>query len=212
MHDNSDSCRDKLQAAIDATDPEKFDALFLVYGLCNNSLVGIRSAGVKTVVPRAHDCISIFMGSKDEYARRFSERPGTYYYTSGWLEYPDRGGERVEYSQKSGLARRLAYEEAVIQYGEENARFLMETMNSWEVHYTHGTLIRFPLAEHLGLPEKVQAICSEKGWEYSEIKGDLSLIQDGMDGGWGEDRFLVLEPGDEIGATYADDILCVRSG
>ncbi len=211
LHDNPDVCRGELQAEIDAVDPERFDALLLGYGLCNNSLLGIRAAKVKTVIPRAHDCITIFMGSKERYEECFRQRPGTYYYTSGWLEYEGRAGDRVDYPQKSGLATRLVYEEAVEKYGEENARFLIETMSSWEANYTHGTLIRFPFDKRLGLPERVQAICREKGWEYSQMPGDLSLIQDGMDGKWDEDRFLILEPGQVIDATYEDDIICVRS-
>jgi len=38
------------------------------------------------VVPRAHDCITLLLGSKERYAKLFGERPGTYWYSAGWLE------------------------------------------------------------------------------------------------------------------------------
>ncbi len=207
LHDNSDVCREQLQAHIDSADADKFGALLLGYGLCNNSTVGIRAVRVPTVVARAHDCITLFLGSKERYAKLFAQQPGTYYHTSGWLEYESRGGKRVDYSHKSGLAKRMVFEELVDKYGEENARYLIETMSNWEVNYTHGALIQFPFTRKLGLAAKVQAICKEKGWEYCEIKGSLRLIQDGLDGRWDPKRFLVLQPGEEIRARYDDEII-----
>ena len=212
LHDNSDTCRHELQAEIDAVPPEQFDALLLGYGLCNNSVVGIRAGRLRMVIPRAHDCISFFLGSKERYAREFAECPGTYYYTSGWLEYESRGGERVAYSQKSGLAKRAAYEELLEKYGEENAGYLVESMSQWEVHYTRGALIQFAFTRHLGLEEKVRAICEQKNWEYSEIPGDLRLIQDWLDGRWDPERFLVVEPGRRIEARYDDEIIACGAG
>jgi len=202
LHDNPDTCRRELQEAIDAVQPEAFQAVFLGYGLCNNSTAGIRAGRVPMVIPRAHDCITLFLGSKERYARLFRRQPGTYYYTSGWLEYKDRGGKRVEYTQKSGLAKQMAYREMVEKYGEENARYLVEALSAWEVRYTHGALIRFPFARRLGLEERVRAICRERGWEYCEVRGSLRLIQDGLDGRWDERRFLVLRPGEEIQPRY----------
>ena len=210
LHDNSDECRKELQGAVDAVPADPFDALVLGYGLCNNSTVGLRAGRTKMVIPRAHDCITFFLGDKARYAKRFAERPGTYYYTSGWLEYEKRGGKRVAYQQGSGLSERMAYDQLVEKYGEENAAFLAESMTGWEAHYTHGALITFPFTAHLGLDERVRAICREREWDYTEIPGDLRLIQDALDGNWDAERFLVLEPGEEVAARYDDGILACR--
>jgi len=176
LHDNSDTCRAQLQTEIDAAPADKFDAVVLGYGLCNNSMAGVHAGAQRLVIPRAHDCISLFLGSKERYARLFSERPGTYYYTAGWLEYAERKGERVEYSPASGLTKRMALEELIEKYGEENGRFLFESMSGWEVHYTHGALVTFPFTAALGLEEQVREICLKKNWEYVEIAGDLRLL------------------------------------
>ena len=207
LHDNSDTCRDTLQAQIDAVPPDQFQATLLGYGLCNNAIVGLRAGPTRLVIPRAHDCITFFLGSKERYAKIFTEHPGTYYYSSGWLEHTDRGGERIAYNQKSGLAKRMALQEMVDKYGEENAKFLFESMGQWEVHYTHGCLIQFDFTRHLGLAENVHRICREKKWKYDELPGDLTLLQDWLDGKWDAERFLVLEPGQAVKARYDDTII-----
>ncbi len=207
LHDNSDLCRAALQPLIDAASGEQFDAVLLGYGLCNNSTVGLRAGQVRLVVPRAHDCITFFLGSKERYAKVFAERPGTFYYTSGWMEHESRGGKRVPYQPGSGLSKDTTYESLVAKYGEDSAQYLWESMSKWEENYTHGALIRFPFTDHLGLDEKVRATCREKGWEYVEIAGDLTLIQDWLNGRWDADRFLVLEPGLEITASHDECVL-----
>jgi hypothetical protein len=213
LHDSSDACRKELQPLIDAVDPKEHEALFLGYGLCNNATVGLRAGRVRLVIPRAHDCITFFLGSKERYARIFTRRPGTYYFTAGWIDVHERGGAHATFDQKSGLARRMAYQELVEKYGEENAKYLFESMSSWETHYTHGALIQYPFTRHLGLEEKVRAICAEKKWEFEEIRGSLKLIQDGLDGNWDPERFLIVEPGQEIKARYDDSIIeCAACG
>jgi len=63
-----------LQAAIDEAeaDAEKYDALALGYGLCGNGLAGLEARSVPLVLPRAHDCITLLMGSRIE---RYSPPP-----------------------------------------------------------------------------------------------------------------------------------------
>jgi len=207
LHDNADVCREELQARIDGAEREKYGAVVLGYGLCSNSLVGVRAGSAKLVVPRAHDCITLLLGSGARYRELFEQRPGTYYYSSGWLEYTERGGKRPEYPQKSGWVRQRAFEELVEKYGEDNARYLVEMMDSWQVNYTDGTLIEFPFDRRLGLEDRVRQICEEKGWRYSKIPGDLMLMQRLLDGEWDEREFLVLEPEERIKATYDETVM-----
>lgn len=213
LHDNSDVCRSQLQERIDAPEFEKYDAVLLGYGLCNNAMAGIRAGNVKTVIPRAHDCITLLLGSAQRYAEEFENHPGTYYYSAGWLEYPERGGERVEYSQKSGLAERLAKKQLIEKYGEENAEYISEIMNAWEVHYSRGAYIEFPFTRHLKYRDEARKVCEEKGWEFAVIDGDMTLFQDLLDGRWDADRFLVLEPGQSVKPDYSSDsVFCAEGG
>jgi hypothetical protein len=210
LHDNSDTLRGRLQDAIDAADPDRFDALLLGYGLCNNSLAGVRAGRVPLVVPRAHDCITLLLGSKERYAKLFGECPGTYWFSSGWVECRERRGERFDPRQNSGLGpdyRGADFSELAARYGEDNAKYLAEFMGHWEDHYTRGVLIRFDFDRRLGLDEEVRRLCAEKGWSYAEEPGDLSLLQAGLDDEWDAARFLTLAPGQAVRPRYDENIL-----
>lgn len=209
LHDNSDTCRATLQQTIDAIRPDLCDALVLGYGLCNNSLADIRAGAVRMIVPRAHDCITLLLGSKERYAKMFAERPGTYWFSAGWLESTEEGREQFAPMANSGLGPmyRRAWDELVAKYGEENARYLADFMGQWEKHYTHGVLIEFEFTKHLGLAERVRKICQEKGWTFQAVDGDPSLIQAGFDGHWDDARFLTVEPGQVVRASYDDGVL-----
>ncbi len=165
------------------------------------------------MAPRAHDCITFFLGSKERYQRCFTERPGTYYYTSGWLECPKRrgdkgsvwGGALLPAGANQGLGS--AYEEWARKYGEDQAKYLVEEMSRWAQSYSHGTLIDFEFARHLKLREQVREVCAEKGWEYDELPGDLGLLEAMLEGRWEDAAFLVVQPGQKIVATFDEKVI-----
>jgi hypothetical protein len=211
LHDNSDEMRRRLQQEINAVDETQYDAVLLGYGLCNNGIVGLRARGRKLVVPRAHDCITFFLGSKERYAKEFEERPGTFYYTSGWIEYPERRGERLEQMGKSGLGdswrQMKEYQKLVEKYGESNAKYLVEMMGQWEEKYSRGAFIEFEFNKHLGFDERAREICRQKGWEFALLEGRLELLQNWLDGKWDDEHFLMVEPGFEVAADYRGGIV-----
>jgi len=208
----------EIQKRLDAIPPGKFDALLLGYGLCSNILLGLTSAHTPLVIPRAHDCITHFLGSRARYQKLFSDRPGTYYYTSGWLECAKRrgdhgpiwGGASLPASAAAGF--KAAYDKWVEKYGEEEARYLLEEMNRWTDGYSHGVLIDFDFTKDLGLREQVQSICANRGWQYEEIEGDLSLLQRWLDGDWPESEFLVVQPGETVVATFDEKVIGAKAG
>ncbi len=240
-HDNPDIGLKLIQEKIDAVPEGKYDAILLGYALCNNMLAGMAARHTQLVIPRAHDCITFFMGSKEQYQEYFNECPGTYFYTSGWLEHSQRKSERVPPKgydaqgresvssnppagtgnpsesnqstqtenqqsstpqQSTGYYRHRSYQELVEQYGEDNAKYVMEFMGGWKQNYTHGLFINFDFASHLNHQERVKQICRQSGWEYREIEGDLSLLQRWLDGDWLEDDFLVVKPGQKVYASH----------
>lgn len=207
-HDNPVLGKDKIQERIDAVPEGKYDAILIGYGLCDNILTGLTSRHTPLVVPRAHDCITFFLGSKERYTEHFKSHPGTYYYTSGWLEYRQRGGERVPRMQGAGLGGVQTYEEMVEKYGEDNAKFLWEEMGHWMRHYSRGCLISFSFNEPLKLQDQVQQICDEYGWNFEEVPGEMGLLQRWLEGAWDEEDFLIVHPGDSIRPSYDDSIIC----
>ena len=85
LHEVPNELRDRLQTAIDRAAEEGFDAVALAYGLCGRGTSGLIARGITVVIPRVHDCLTLFLGSREEYRRQFREHPGTYYITPGWF-------------------------------------------------------------------------------------------------------------------------------
>ena len=67
LHDiGEERMSSSLQAEIDTVDTDKYDAILLAYGLCNNGVRTLHSS-LPIVLPRAHDCITLLMGSSTAY-------------------------------------------------------------------------------------------------------------------------------------------------
>ncbi len=212
-HDRPIPGRGEIQERINAVPADKYDAILLGYGLCSNILLGLTTEHTPLVVPRAHDCITFFLGSKERYQQFFASHPGTYYYTSGWLECRQRRGQDREPAQSlfmpahSAAGVQATFEEWVKKYGEEEARYLMDVLGHWTDSYSHGVLIDFDFTQPLGLRQEVQEICAERKWQFEEAAGDLRLLQQWLDGDWNPNDFLVVQPREQIVATYDDNII-----
>jgi hypothetical protein len=217
-HDNPVYGRNCLQERVNAVPAGKYDAVLLGYGLCGNIISGLKATHTRLVVPRAHDCITFFLGSKERCQRQLESRPGAYYYSCGWLECMARRGDmalpqsvhylpaRVGQGEKS----RDTFQQWVEKYGEEEARYLMETMNEWTGHYTHGILIDYDFTKVLGLREQVQSVCARRNWEYEEVAGDLRLLTHWLAGQWEETDFLLVPPGGTIVPSHDAGVIGVQ--
>lgn len=211
LHDNPEVLREALQRLIDETENEddSFDAILLGYGLCNNAIAGLRARRIPLVIPRAHDCITLFLGSREEYSRQFRREPGTYYYTSGWIE---RAGSRTERKAAQGEGLGKKFQEYAEKYGEENARYLMEIEQSWVTNYSRAAYIDLDLTHFLRYDEEAKKVAREKSWRYEELKGDIRLIRDLINGEWRDEDFLVVPPGERVVASYTANIIELRDG
>ena len=215
LHDTPAIGRNQLQERIDAVPAGRYDAILLGYALCGNIIAGLKARHTPLVIPRGHDCITFFLGSTERYQQVAESHPGTYYYTSGWLECLRRRGEKSASAHTQFLPTRAgvggdvssAYEQWVKKYGEEQARYLLEEMDRWTAHYTHGALINFDFTQPLRLDEQVKGICAQRGWQYTEIPGDLSLLQRWLDGDWDPKDYLIVNPDEKVVPSYDDSVI-----
>ena len=211
LHDlkNEEMCA-RLQEKIDAIDETKYEAVALGYALCNNGLRGLRARRVPIVLPRAHDCITFFFGSRRAYQEYFDAHPGTYYMTTGWAER-----DHVNLEQTDGVMKQLGldrtYHEYVEKYGEENAKYIMETMGGWESNYSGCLYIDMGVKEDLGYDDEARKDAGDKGWSFEKIEGDMSLMQRLVDGDWDSDDFLVVPPGHRIIPTNDERVLAAEA-
>ena len=122
LHDRPGELRRRLQAAIDRASAEGgCDRIAVGYGVCGRGTVGIHARSVPLVIPNAHDCIALFLGSDAAYRREFARCPGTYYISAGWYEekvQPKSGVEHVE-DKKDSDNKDRRYEYLQEKYGTE---------------------------------------------------------------------------------------------
>jgi len=196
----------RLRDAIDRVDESSYDAVLLGYGCCNNAVVGLESRSIPLVIPRAHDCITLLLGSKERYAEYFHANPGVYFKSTGWIERNDRGDLRqLSIQEKTGMD--LSYEELVAKYGEDNAKFLFEQLCDTTRNYRRITFIEMGIEPDDRFERGAEADANSKGWEYEKVVGDLSLIRRFLDGDWTEDAFLVVPPGHRVTTSHDERIV-----
>jgi len=203
----SDKMVAELQQLVDSVPPREYDAILMAYGLCNNGVVGLTARSVPLVIPRAHDCITLLLGSKDRYGTEFEAEPGTYYYSPGWIEH--HHSEEEEHQLRE-LGLRMSYKELVEKYGEENAKYLQETMGdmqSYEEHYTRLAYIDTGLGPRDELIRKSQTDADNNGWRFELLEGNRSIIRQLLQGDWPQAEFLVVEPGQSIRATHDASVI-----
>ena len=193
-----------LQNTINSVEIDKYDAILLAYGLCNNGIRNLH-AELQLVIPRAHDCITLLMGSKEAYQDYFNEHPGTFFQSVGWSE---RSKDNL--SNPESTTRQMGfgtYEEYVKIYGEENAKYLMQELGNGLKNYTQLTFIDTGMENSNRLKGELKEwACNEK-WEYDEYQGNTRLLLMLMNGEWEKSEFLVIEPGNTISPTYDDRII-----
>ncbi|MFA4944836.1 MAG: DUF1638 domain-containing protein [Lentisphaeria bacterium] len=206
QHADSAGLRRLLQDRITAAggDPRHHDAILLLYGLCGNATVGLRnSTAVPLVLPRAHDCATLLLGSRQRFEQHFAAAPSTPFSSVGYLE---RGDYFLRPPGETGTAPQVAYGDGfaalVEQHGEENARYIWETMHPRGADSNRALFIELPETAGLGHAERCRAQAAAEGKEFVLLPGSLRLIERLLAGDWPADEFLVVPPGHEITGVY----------
>ena len=206
----------RIQQAIDAMDPAAgYEAILLGYARCNDGLVGITARSIPLVLPRAHDCITLFFGSNAAYREYFDEHPGTYYMTTGWSERNDsKDGALAEPAYgMAGVMYKLglsdSYEQMVEKYGEENAKYIAETVGDWTKNYSRMLYLEMGICDETPFIEDARKRAAGRNWEFERRKGGWGLLERLFAGEWNED-FLIVQPGQRIIARNDDRIVDVE--
>ncbi len=202
LHNTPDVLRGEIQKRIDETTASDADAICLGYGLCGNALAGVVARHVPLVLPRAHDCITLYLGSRARYHEEFTGHPGTYYYAMDYIERSD--------GQDSGLTglgavsdarRKEVYDEYVQKYGAENADYLMEVMGGWTAHYDRAAFIDLGIGDSSAVEAAARADAERRGWTFDRLAGSLVLVRKLLHAEWDAD-FLKVDPGSTIVVSY----------
>ncbi len=177
LHDRPGELRRRLQAAIDrASASGACHRIAVGYGICGRGTVGIHARGVPLVLPKAHDCIALFLGSDAAYRREFARCPGTYYISAGWFE--EKVQPKSRESESGPRPRKGArFEELAAKHGEDNARAIIEFLTSWQRNYRRAAFIDTGAPGKARYASYAQAMADEFGWQYEALAGDLALLE-----------------------------------
>jgi len=205
-----DDLRVRIQAAVDRAEAEgpDYDAIVIGFGLCGNAMLGVGSKRYRMVVPRAHDCCTLYLGSKQSFAEHFGENPSQGFTAVGYQERPsnddlDGLDDSTKFRQQTCFGQ--SYAEMVAQYGEDNAAFIWSTL-----HPEHTAAKDNPVAIFIDQPElgdfghlaAFREKMAAKGKQLVVLNGSLDLVRKLVDGEWPADEFVIVEPGQKLQGVY----------
>jgi hypothetical protein len=208
LHAEPLTLRERIQYQIDAAGPD-VDAVVLAYGLCGGATAGLVAREVPVVLPRAHDCITIFLGDRDRYRSEHESTPGTYWYVQDQIERGnDLKGWLLGDAARAQDAR-ATRAEYVARFGSDNADYLMEVLGEWRERYERGGFIDTGLGDTHTAAEHARVEAERRGWRFERIQADLRLVRRLLYGEWDAD-FQILQPGQCLEMSFDDEI--VRAG
>lgn len=207
LHDlGGEKMKEILQKEIDKADEKDYSRIILGYALCNNGTVGLMAKKTPIIIPRAHDCITVFLGSKEKYQEYFFKNPGTYFHTSGWIERGEPEGQYFD----SQLGPKQLLEDYIEKYGEENGRYLWQTLNP-EKNYSKIAYIYLDIPVFPDFHDLSKKVANEKNWKWEEIKGDPKLLEKLISGPYNKEEFLTVPPHHKIIAANNENIIdCIE--
>ncbi|MEX0777900.1 MAG: DUF1638 domain-containing protein [Phycisphaeraceae bacterium] len=199
LHNDPPALQKSLQTQIDLLENDpRVNTIVLVYGLCSRGTEGLVTRRCTLVLPRAHDCITLLLGSAERYAKYVSDNPGTYWYSPGWNRHHTPPGPKRYQEQRQKYLE---------QFGEENADFLMESEQAWFQTYHSATYVHLTVGA-TGEDLAFTRGCADwLGWQYDQQAGDPALLRDLLSGPWDDQRFLVLAPGQTATMTADERIV-----
>lgn len=204
-----------IQQRIDAVDAETYERVLLGYARCNDGLVGLAARNLPLVLPKAHDCITAFFGSRKAYRHYFDRYPGTYFLTTGWAERNrefDGGLIQSAYGMDGVMAKlglTESYDELVRKHGKDNADYIIESLGGWERAYSRLCYLEMGVCDESPYLAEARRRAETHGWTLDHRQGDMTLLEKLFAGDWDED-FLIVQPGETIIARNDEEVVGVQ--
>ncbi|MDR3196794.1 MAG: DUF1638 domain-containing protein [Planctomycetaceae bacterium] len=199
----------RLSEKINTVDETEYNAILLGYALCSGGIVGLTAKTIPIVVPRAHDCITLFLGNRQRYHDYFFANSGTFFKTTGWIERGADLGQGVPDDVPEKLGFGMSFPKMVERYGEDNARYLREQLLQMRF-YTKTAFIETGVETDDFFERQTIELAKERQWEFEKLQGDLNLLYRLLNGIWDEEDFLGVPPGYQIEFSYDENIVQLK--
>lgn len=202
-HDQPDLLRERIQNAIDNPGDQDVELFIIAYGLCGNSLAGIRAGDIPLLVMKAHDCSQILLGT-EAHRVYFNDNPSRGWMSRGFLECDEefdgfRGGALIDNRSK---------ESYIEEYGEENGEYIWNTMHP---EHEDSTLYYIHVPETSSEDLRRQAIVRADRLKksFKEIPGNIDMLRQLIVSRSGDD-VLYVPPGGLINPSWNASVIKVE--
>jgi hypothetical protein len=204
QHTHSDTLRHIIQSSIDAAENcgKDYAAILLLFGLCGNTTAGLCARRTRLVIPRAHDCSTILLGSRAQFEKYFKEASSTPFSSTGYFE-------RGEYFLRQADGHKVvqygdSYATLVARHGEEKAQYIWAAMHPPELENENrrALFIDLPETADLGHAAQFKEKAEAEGKEYVRLEGNIRLVRNLLFGQWDPEEYLIVPPGHKILGVY----------
>jgi hypothetical protein len=176
LHLHADKLKAELQEIIDKITADTAK-IILGYGMCSKAVIGLKAENSTLVIPRVDDCISMFLGSQEQYKLQLKKEPGTYFLSRGWIH--------------AGITLIEELKMAESRLGKRGAEIVKKRMLQ---EYKRLAYIDMGHDDQERCREFARRAAEELGLYYEEINGTVELIKQMPKGPW-DDKFIVAPPG-----------------
>lgn len=178
LHDRPEELHRMVQDKLDSL--TGIGRVLLPFGYCGGTTIGLRAGEFELILPKADDCITLFLGSRENRQAVPDERY-TFFLTQGWLD-----SDRNLLSEYASLCER---------YSQKRADRVMKAM--YRNYHALGLVDTglFPLEPQV---ETCGRIAELLHLEPRVLPGTWSLLQALLQGPWDDPRLLRIAPGETI--------------
>ena len=154
------------------------DAVLVLFGYCGGTL-HLEPRDAPVVVPKANDCFDLLLGAEAR-LNVFSEEPGTYFMSEGWVQSDGTPAEK-----QRGLLKQFGREKDLIESIYAGYRRLCFVRTGVETERSIG---------------RARQSAVDLDWTFTERQADLALMKKALAGSW-DDDFIVMRRREETAAA-----------
>lgn len=162
-----------------------YDRIILAFGLCGGATKGLVATNCSLTIPRAHDCIAVFLSTNEDCLCDFKKEVGTFYLSCGWM-----------ITEKSILSD---HKRILDKYGEKKAFSVLNRM------YDSYKRVLFICTECSSQDEVIlqsKQIAKLINVKHEIIKGKIAYIEKIVRGPWDDKNFINIA---QLGIIVEED-------
>lgn len=167
----------ELQNIIDRS--TGYNRIILAFGLCGGASNGLKVNDSTLIIPKVHDCISIFLCNGTKCVCDFKKEKGTFYLSSGWM-----------ITEKSILSD---HKKILEKYGEKKAFSILKRMYD---EYKKVLFIKTGSSAEDEVIVQSKEIAKLLDVKHEIIKGKTDFIEKIVKGPWDDKNFIKIAPGE----------------